>query len=165
MIKKAIFFTSLLLFPLSAKAVSTPVAMPEITIDTTIKRFAPLFCQDGLKGLATAVEKCYQNTSDTSVMMDMCILGDITTAKILIQEKKADLSILNKKPSEVISDKTIPVYGLAANLNFASIIKRLQLLSDMPRFDIYKSDQILPYLQQGVEPVYQGITEHCKKQL
>lgn len=163
MIKKTIFLSALLAFPLTARAVPAPVAIPKITIDTAIKRFAPAFCQNGVQGLATAVEKCYKNTSDSSVTMDMCILGDITTAKILIQEKKADLSILDKSPSEVIADKTIPVDGLAAYLNFSSIIKRLQLLSDMPRFDIYKSDQILPYLQQGAEPVYQGITQHCKK--
>lgn len=163
MIKQAILFISLLVFPLTAKAVSAPVAIPKITIDTAIKRFSTPFCKDGLQGLATAVEKCYQNTSDTSVMMDMCILGDITTAKILIQAKKADLSILDKNPLEIVNDKNIPVDGLAAYLNFASIVKRLQLLSYVPRFDIYKDDQILPYLQQGTEPVYQGITEHCKK--
>lgn len=163
MIKKTIFLTALLAFPLTAKAVPAPVAIPKITIDTAIKRFSAPFCKSGIEGLATAVEKCYQTTSDTSVMMDMCILGDITTAKILIQEKKADLSVLDKSPSEIIADKTIPVNGLTAYLNFASIIKRLQLLSDMPRFDIYKNDQVLPYIQQGVAPVYQGITEHCKK--
>ncbi|MDI2112165.1 hypothetical protein [Commensalibacter nepenthis] len=164
MIKKYLFFISLLLFfPLTAHAVPAPVAMLPLTIETAIKQFSPPFCQNGLQGLASAVEKCYQNTKDTSVTMDMCILGDITIAKILIQDKKADLSILDRKPSEVIADKNIPVSGTESYLNFASVVKRLQMLGDMPRFYIYNSPQILAYLQQGADPVYKGITGHCKK--
>lgn len=152
-----------ILFPLAAQAVPAPVAMLPLTINTAIKQFSPPFCQKGLQGLAIAVEKCYENTKDTSVTMDMCILGDITIAKILIQDKKADLSILDRKPSEIIIDKTIPVSGPDSYLNFASIIKRLQMLGDMPRFYIYNGPQILAYLQQGADPVYKGITEGCKK--
>lgn len=163
MIKKIFLSTALLLFPLAANAVPAPVAMLPLTINTAIKQFSPPFCQKGLPGLANAVEKCYENTKDTSVTMDMCILGDITIAKILIQEKKADLSVLDRKPSEIITDKNIPVSGPDSYLNFASIIKRLQILGDVPRFYIYNGPQILAYLQQGADPVYKGITESCQK--
>lgn len=147
---------------MAAHAVSAPVAMLPLTINTAIKQFTPPFCQNGLQGLAGAVEKCYENTKDTSVTVDMCVLGDIAIGKILIQEKKADLTILDKKPSEVIEDKNIPVDGTDAYVNFASVVKRLQLLGDMPRYYIYNSPQILAYLQQGAGPVYKGITEGCK---
>lgn len=152
-----------ILFPLAAQAVPAPVAMLPLTINTAIKQFSPPYCQSGLQGLAGAVEKCYENTQDTSVKIDMCVLGDIAVGKILIQEKKADLSILDKKPSDVIEDKNIPVDGTNAYVNFASVIKRLQMLGDMPRYYVYNSPQILAYLQQGADPVYKGITEGCNK--
>ncbi|MDI2091566.1 hypothetical protein [Commensalibacter oyaizuii] len=139
-----------------------PPSMPDATIYAAISRFNPAYCNDGIKGLAKAVDTCYQNTNDTSPAMDQCILGDMTIGRILLKTHQADPKILDKKPSDILLDKNILVEGEQSYLNLASILKRSYMLSFLPRFRSSQEEEILPYLKQGLKSVYDGTISNCK---
>lgn len=82
-------------FPFTAKAETPKIeftgwpGVPEMskeTINAAVDKYGSIYCKEGLEALKQAVQKCYQDTPETSKELDKCMIADRAMAAIAVRK-------------------------------------------------------------------------------
>lgn len=156
--KKILFALTALVLPMAAQAQveTAPATMSSATVDATVNKFVHAFCPPdsqggGVRGLAKAVQTCYEDTKEDSPDIDICMLGDYTLVAMAHYRRDKNEKLGLDDPNADIAFITKDAF-----------VTRYANYTNLPRFAKLGSKGTLNYFKPNTKIVGEKLGKRCQ---